>query len=181
MPIWLFVSIESQNNIILLRRCFVFESDSRWSFQYQLLWQRFHKKNKNRRQNKQNVKNAKSYIDKKRKKPFSVSVVKCLRDVATVQGRTRRRWAPSKQVTLRYSFTSTSRTPTSQRRRPRRNRRRNTVRETLESLRPRLYTIRPLVKSVEQPAALCKQTFNRLLFNRLFNRFGNRLYRVNEV
>ena len=38
----------------------------------------------------------------------------------------------------------------------------------------------PVVKLAEQPAASCKQTFNRLS-NRLFNRFGNRFYRVNGV
>ena len=43
-----------------------------------------------------------------------------------------------------------------------------------------LYTIQPVVKPVEQPAASCKQTFNRSS-NRLFNRFDNRLYRVNGV
>jgi len=37
-------------------------------------------------------------------------------------------------------------------------------------------TIQPVVKSVEQPATSCKQTFYRL-----FNRFDSRLYRVNGV
>jgi len=47
-----------------------------------------------------------------------------------------------------------------------------------------VYTMQPvvqlIVKSVEQPAASCKQTFIRLS-NRLNNRFDDRLYRVNEV
>ena len=46
------------------------------------------------------------------------------------------------------------------------------------------HTIQPVVKPVEQPAeqpaASCKQTFNRLS-EWLFNRFDNRLYRVNGV
>ena len=40
--------------------------------------------------------------------------------------------------------------------------------------------LNPVEQLVEQPAALCKQTFNRLS-NRLFNRFEKRLYRVNGV
>ena len=43
--------------------------------------------------------------------------------------------------------------------------------------------VQPLVRlttAVEQPAASCKQTFNRLL-KPLNNRFDNRLYRVNGV
>jgi len=43
-----------------------------------------------------------------------------------------------------------------------------------------VYTIQPVVKPAEQPAATCKQTFNRLS-NWLFNRFNNRLYRVNAI
>ena len=39
-----------------------------------------------------------------------------------------------------------------------------------------VYTIQPVVKSVEQPATSCKQTFYQL-----FNRFDSRLYRVNRV
>jgi len=57
------------------------------------------------------------------------------------------------------------------------------VKRVSVSLRP-VYTIQTVVKPVEQlveqPAASCKQTFNRLS-NRLFNRFDNRLYRVNGV
>jgi len=41
-------------------------------------------------------------------------------------------------------------------------------------------TTQPVVKPVEQPAASCKQTFNRLS-NRLFDRFDNRLCRVNGL
>jgi len=47
-----------------------------------------------------------------------------------------------------------------------------------------VYTIQPVVKpvvrSVGQPAASCIQTFNRLS-NRLYNRFDSMLYRVNGV
>jgi len=41
-----------------------------------------------------------------------------------------------------------------------------------------VYTIQPVVKPVLQPVASCMQTFHRLS-NGLYNRFDNRLYRVN--
>ena len=49
---------------------------------------------------------------------------------------------------------------------------------------PAVYTIQPVVKPVwqpvSQPAVSCIQTFNRLS-SRFYNRFHNRLYRVNRA